>query len=359
MRRLAGLAALMIAVGCNGNNSDTAEPVSPAPVRIGSESVAAVKMDEIRTGPLVSGQLSAEREATVRAQIGGSVVLTAFEEGQPVKQGAVLARIEARDLDEASRSAAIAVSSAENALKLAQSELQRTEALVKGGALAARDLESARNAVANAESQLAAARARASTARAQLADTVVTSPLTGIVSDKAVNTGDVVAPGAALYTIIDPSSMRLEASVPSDQIGGLRPGNPVVFRVRGYNGQTFTGKVERISPAADPATRQVPIFVSLPNTGGRLISGLYAEGRVQTEVRNTLTVPATAVDLTAGSPVVTRVRDGKAEHVSVKIGLHDKQTERIEILSGLSEGDRVLIGPARGVTPGTPVTIEN
>jgi RND family efflux transporter MFP subunit len=351
--------AVLVAAGCNGGSeSDAPAPAGPPAIQIGAESVAAVRTEEIRTGPLISGQLSAEREATVRAEVGGSIVQTAFEEGQPVRKGSVLARIDARDLLDASASAAVAVSSAENALKLAQSELQRTERLVSGGALAERDLENARNAVANAESQLAAARARAASVRAQVADLTVTAPIAGVISDKAVNTGDVVAPGAALYTIIDPSSMRLEASVPSEQIGGLRPGATVQFTVRGYEGQTFTGKIERISPVADPATRQVPIFVSIPNAGGRLIAGLYAEGRVETQVKRSLTVPGTAVDLASGSPVVTRVRDGKAERVTVTTGIRDQETERIEILKGLNEGDVLLTGAARGVTPGTPVTIQ-
>ena len=178
-----------------------------------------------------------------------------------------------------------------------------------------------------------------------------------MISDKAANTGDIVTTGTALYTIIDPSSMRLEASVPSDQIGGLKPGVPVDFTVRGYSGQKFSGRVERISPAADPATRQVPIFVSIPNVSGRLIAGLFAEGRVETDVRRALVIPENAVEAASGSPVVTRVRDGKAERVDVKLGIRDQQAERVEVVSGLVAGDVILIGAARGVTPGTPVAI--
>ncbi len=357
MKRFIWCGALLLATACTGTEAEPQQEAQPPQIQIGRESVAAVKMDEIRTGPLISGQLAPETEATVRAKIGGSVVQTSFDEGQAVGKGAVLVRIEARDLEDATAAAGVAVTSAANALKVAQSELQRTESLVKGGALAQRDLENARNVVANAESQLAAARARGSSARAQLSDTVVRAPIAGVVSDKAVNTGDVVSPGTALYTIIDPTSMRLEASVPSDQIGSLRPGAPVVFTVRGYEGQSFSGRIERISPVADPATRQVSIFVSIPNSGGRLIGGLYAEGRVESQVHRGLTVPANAVDLTAGSPAVTRVRDGKAERVNVTIGLRDPETERIEVLTGLAEGDVLLVGAARGVTPGTPITV--
>jgi membrane fusion protein, multidrug efflux system len=348
--------AAVLAGGC-GSNEAKEQPSAPAPIQVGKESVATVKSEELRTGPIISGQLSAEREATVRAEVGGAVVLTAVDEGETVRNGAVLARIEARDLNDAVVSAKVAVQSAEAALKLAQSEAQRTESLVKGGALAQRDLENALNAVATAQSQLAAARACLSSADAQLADTVVRAPIAGAVSDKAVNTGDIVTPGTALYTIIDPSSMRLEASVPSDAVGALRPGVPVEFTVRGYGEQKFSGRIERISPAADPVTRQVQIFASIPNASGRLIAGLFAEGRVETEVRRGLVVPGTAVDETLGAPAVTRVRDGKAERVEVKLGIRDRDTERVEIVSGLSEGDVLLIGAARTVTAGTPVSI--
>jgi RND family efflux transporter MFP subunit len=151
--------------------------------------------------------------------------------------------------------------------------------------------------------------------------------------------------------------MRLEASVTSDRIGELRVGARVNFEVRGYPGQTFEGRVARISPAADPATRQVPIFVSIPNTGGRLIAGLFAEGRVTVERHRALVLPQAAIDLSGTTPSVTRVRDGKTERVTVQIGLRDVETERVEILSGLNEGDVVLTGPSRGIAPGTPVKL--
>lgn len=343
------------AAACGGH--EAREQPEPAPIQIGSESVAAATRVELRTGPIISGQLSAGREATVRAEVGGSLVQTTREEGEPVRQGEVLARIAARDLSDAVGSAEVAVQSAEAALKLARSEAQRTASLVKGGALAERDLENALNAVAAAESQLAAARARLSSAQAQLGDTVVRAPISGIVSARAANTGDVVAPGTELYAIIDPSSMRLDASVPSEEVGSLTPGLPVEFTVRGYTGQTFSGRIERISPRVDPATRQVPIFVAIPNAGGRLLAGLYAEGRVETDVRRGLVVPGNAIDETGGSPMVTRVRDGRAERVEVTLGIRDRETERVEIVSGLSEGDVVLTGAARSVTPGTAVTV--
>lgn len=348
------LLATLLATAC-GRGQSAAPAAAPAPVQVGPEGVIAVKTEEIQTGPAISGQLAAAKEAAIRAKVGGSLVSLPVEQGDRVKRGQVVARIEARDLTDTAESARVNVRSAENALRLAQSELQRTEMLVKGGALAERDLDNARNAVATAEAQLATARARLATTEQQLADTTVESPLTGVVSVKSANAGDVVQPGTALLTVIDPSSMRLEASVPSERIGEVRIGSEVTFQVRGYPGQTFTGKIVRISPAADPATRQVPIFVSIPNTGGQLIAGLFAEGRVNSKTRQALVLPANAIDDSGPAPTVTRVRDGKAERVTVQLGLRDPETERVEVVSGLNEGDVVLTGGSRGIAPGTPV----
>jgi membrane fusion protein (multidrug efflux system) len=247
--------------------------------------------------------------------------------------------------------------SAEQSSDWATKEAARIDNLVKGGALAARDLEVARNAATAAQAQVDDVKSRLTSARKALEDATVRAPMSGIVSKRWVNAGDVVSPGGELYTIIDPSSMRLEASVPSEQLDAIRVGAPVVFSVRGYRDQTFEGKIERVSPAADAVTRQVPIFVAIPNTTGRLVAGLFAEGRVTREARKALVVPFTAVNENGQKPWVVRVRDGKAERLEVNLGLRDDQTERVEIASGVQEGDVLLLGASQGITPGTPLRV--
>ena len=146
--------------------------------------------------------------------------------------------------------------------------------------------------------------------------------------------------------------------MPSESLALVKVGLPVQFEVRGYPGQNFQGKVERISPAADPVTRQVSIFVTIPNTAGRLVAGLFAEGRVANQSRHGLILPANAVNTDDPKQAwVLRVSNGKAERVSVAIGLRDPQTERVEVTSGVKEGDRVLVGPAMAITPGTPLAL--
>jgi len=184
----------------------------------------------------------------------------------------------------------------------------------------------------------------------------VRAPFSGIVSARPASIGDVVAPGTELFTIIDPSSMRLEASVPSDQVPQLRAGALVRFTIRGIPGE-FTGTIDRINPTADPVTRQVSCFVTLPNTKGQLIAGLFAEGRVDSETHEGLLVPIAAVDETGTRPLVTRVRDGVAERVQVELGIRQLDSEVVEVVSGLAEGDVVILGSARNLEPGTPVRI--
>jgi RND family efflux transporter MFP subunit len=320
------------------------------------ENIVTVGHDTIVVGPTVSGELRPEREATVRAEIGGSVTQVNVREGQPIRRGTVLGRIETRTLDDVKQSAISSVRNAENQLAVATREMERTETLVKAGALAARDLDVAKQNVTSAEAQLADARSRLASADRQLADTVLRAPIDGILASKPVNIGDVVSVGNELFVIIDPSSMRLEASVPSDDLSFLRIGAKVDFTVRGYE-KSFEGRITMIAPQADPVTRQVPIYVSIPNVGGRLVAGLFAEGRVVSQSAEGLVVPINAVNMTAPTPWVLRVANGKAERVDVMLGLRDPRKEQVLVTSGVSNGDTLLRGAAQGIASGTAVEL--
>ena len=99
------------------------------------------------------------------------------------------------------------------------------------------------------------------------------------------------------------------------------------------------------------------MFVSLPNTGGALIAGLFAEGRVETTTREGVIVPLAAVNETGVAPFVTRIRDGVAERVPVTLGARQADTEEVEIVSGVAAGDVLITGSAMSVSPGTPVAV--
>lgn len=362
-RRGASIRGAGIALGialavtaCGGGEAESRE-VEPEAVAIGAGNLAVARSEPISTGPVLTGTLQAERAATVRAEVGGSVVSVSAEEGQRVGAGQLLGRIEDTAVRDALLSAQSGVRAAEAAVRTAQREVERTEQLVRGGALAERDLELARDNLSAARAQLADARARLAAAQKQVESTRVRAPIAGVVSERSVHAGDVIAPGAPLFTVIDPASMQLAASVSSEQLGSLQPGTPVEFQVRGYPGRSFRGTVKRINPAVDAATGQVPILVEIPNAGGALVAGLFAEGQVQAQTRQAVVVPAEAVDETGATPTALRLQGGRVQSVAVRIGLRDRATERLEIVSGVQPGDTLLVGAARSVTPGTRVQV--
>jgi RND family efflux transporter MFP subunit len=351
---------LSIAVACLGLAAGCADPEQPpaeAPVVLSASDVATVRQDSIATGPRISGTLEPAQRAVIRAEAGGSVLEVNVDLGQTVRAGDRLGRIESAGTGDLWRSTQVAVTSAQQDLQNAQREFDRIQRLADAGAVSLRDLEMASSARAAAAARLEGAKAQQSTAGSQLARTTLKSAIDGVVSQRAVNPGDVVAPGSPMFTVIDPSSLRLEGSVPASAAAQLQLGTPVTFRVQGFP-DDFAGTITSISPAVDAASRQIPILVSIPNTSGRLLAGLFADGRVATEQRNGLVVPTAAVDFSETVPVLYRITDGKVERVEVQIGIRDESSELTEIVSGVQAGDTVLVGAAHDVPPGTPVQLQ-
>ena len=339
------------------DNASAAETTKLESITVGPENIAIATSGSIMAGPTISGTLEPEREAVLRAQVQGSVLQTYADQGQAVSAGTVLARIDATGIQDAYNSARAGVVAARNSADIASKDLARNEKLLAAGAVAERDIEQSRRASIAAQAALEDANSRLATEEKQYRSTTVTSPFPGVVSERPVSPGDIVQPGTALFTVVDPSSMRLEASVPAEQLSLIRVGLPVVFTVSGYPGRDFVGHIVRVNPTADPTTRQVRIYVSIPNAGRALVGGLFATGRMSSATKTGLVVPAGAVDQRGTSPSVVRVKGGKAEKVQIQIGLTDKTSETIEVLSGVQAGDTLLLGAAQGITPGTPVKV--
>jgi membrane fusion protein (multidrug efflux system) len=359
-RRTAALFSLatvaVSATACKKTDA-SAVPAKTETMIVGPENVTIVRSEQIRSGPAISGSLMPLRTATIRSELSGSVLQTYAEAGQPVRAGQQLAQLDASVLRDQLLSARSTVTTAQNSVDLARRDVSRNETLEKAGAIAERETERARNTLLNAQTQLSNARAQLTNVQKMVDKASVQSPFTGVVSQRQVSSGDVVTPGSALYTVVDPANMQLEASVPAEQLSQARVGMPVEFRVNGYPNRTFTGRITRVNPTADPTTRQVKILAAIPNAGNTLVGGLFAEGRVSTETKNAPMVSAAAVDERGLRPSVMRLKNGKIEKVEVGIGIRDAAAETVEITSGLAPGDTVLLGAARGISEGTPVKV--
>jgi membrane fusion protein (multidrug efflux system) len=350
------LVVMTTAAACNRDEA-RAEPAASNAVVVGPENIAVVRLQDVSTGPSLSGSLQPEQEATVRAEVPGAVVQTLADVGQRVPRGALLARLDDRAIRDSYLSAQTAVVTAQTNYNVAARELERAQTLANAGAIAERNVELARNTATAASAQLANARALLANAAKQLGYTQIRAPFAGVIAQRQVSAGDVVSPGGALFTVVNPASMRLEASVPANELSLVRVGLPVEFSVTGYPNRRFAGRITRVSPTADPATGQVQIVATIPNAGNTLVGGLFAEGRVASETRTAPVVPATAVDERGIRPFAMRIKNGRVERVDVQVGIRDEASEIMEIRAGLVPGDTVLLGAARGVSPGTPITV--
>jgi membrane fusion protein (multidrug efflux system) len=318
--------------------------------------VATVDSFRLESGPSLSGTLVADRTAQLRPQASGTVLSVRVRTGDRVGAGQVIAVIDTMVLAEQARSARLGLTSAELAAETAERNVARSTQLHAAGAIADRDLEGARNQAAQARAMLEDARARLASANKMRDNAIVRAPFSGTVSELPVSVGDVVQMGGSVVAVVvDPSALELEASVPASYFASLRPGARVEFTVAAHPGRVFNGTVARVNAAVDATTGQLLMYVRVPNADRSLAAGLFAEGRVAIESARGLAIPTTALDARAASPSVKRVRGGKVEVVPVTLGLRDELAERVEVTSGVSRGDTVLVGAAIGTPVGASV----
>jgi RND family efflux transporter MFP subunit len=219
-------------------------------------------------------------------------------------------------------------------------------------------MDSAHSATAQAVSQLEQAKAALVESSKLVAHARIVAPFDGVVSERNINAGDLVSPGSALFTVVDPSSLRLEAAVPADQRAGLREGTPVLFAVTGQP-ERIAGEVERINPVVDPSTGQVRVYVRVPNDSGStaLLGGLYAEGRLTTQQAKAPSVPLDALITETDPPEVLKLNGDQLQRAPVKTGIVDPIAEQVQILQGIEPGAQVVTGDVRDLPPGTRVRI--
>ena len=326
-------------------------------MKIGANDYAVARRETITTGPTLSGNLAAETTANVRAEVGGPLVDVLADEGERVTKGMLLARIGLGAISGQQSSQAVAISSLRGSVNIAERELARQQSLYRAGIAAKAAVDTARAQVDAARAQLAQAQAQSATTAEASRDTTVESPISGVVTKRWVSQGDVVQIGTTLFTIIDPQAMQLEAAISADNLQDIRVGTPIEFKVQGFDGRVFGGSIARVSPEADPTTRQIKVFAEIPNGSGTLASGLFAEGRLQNQSRVTVVVPSAAIDHRMTTPAVTRVRNNAVEHFNVTLGVVDDQNDRVEIRQGVDPGDILLVGSAQQLTPGSRVEL--
>ncbi|MEX2179526.1 MAG: efflux RND transporter periplasmic adaptor subunit, partial [Gemmatimonadaceae bacterium] len=313
-------------------------PQGPTPVE-----VAQVTRGSLAREATVAGVLSPIRRVGVNAQLGGALLSVRVEEGSQVREGQILAEVDARELS-------AQVRSAEASLALAKSTAERSETLFKDRIVTAAEYERDHAAHASAQATLDALRLRLSYAR-------VRAPTSGVITDKRAEAGDVISPQARLFTIADISTLVVLVQVSELDITGLSVGQPASITIDAFGPARFAGSIRRIFPAADSVTRMVPVEVALSGSSARQLKpGYLARVTVQLGERpNVLLTPVSSVVGSRDARAVFVMRAGKVERVPVRIGQTSGNV--VEVLEGVNFGDSVVVVGAENLRDGAEVRI--
>lgn len=331
----------------------TASPV----VELASTDLGVAETREVRRELPLTGQLRPIHQAFLRAKVAGEVLEMRVKEGETVKSGQVLARIDPVEyqarLDERVASLAAAKATWENN----ERTRRNNEELLRKNFISQQAYD---NALANttvAEAQVRAAEANVALARKSLDDALVRAPWAGLVAERLAQVGDRAAIDAKLINLVDLSRMELEAPVPAADIPSVEVGQEVAFRVDGFGTRAFGGRIARIAPQSASGSRSIMVYVDIPNADGTLKGGMFAKGALTLTRREAVTaVPIAALREERGETVVYLVEGGRLARAPVRVGTRNEDEAWAEV-SGVTPGTRVIRGNLGALAVGADVRV--
>jgi len=352
---LAGAVALRIASKAGAAPAGTGAPYV---LEFTASDLASVQAKSLARWLPVSGTLEPVRQATVKAKVSGEVRQITVREGEAVKAGQLLARIDTSDLDARLIERQGQLESAKAQVAMAEKTLQTNQKLLKQNFISQNAFDSAESNLNVTRGSVMSAQAQVRLAQNALKDAVASSPLSGIVAKRHVQPGEKVGFDTPLVTVVDLKDLELQALVPAMEIPELKLGMTVDLTVDGFGERKFTGRIERISPSTVPGTRAIHIFVGIPNAKDELRGGMFATGRIALgESGATKTLPATAVRTDAGQPYVWLIDNGKLLRRSVTVGRRDEEAGLVELKSELPAGAQVLATRFDNLKEGAPAVV--
>jgi len=307
----------------------------------------------------VSGTLQPVRQAVVKAKVAGDIAGLTVREGEFVRAGQRIARVESADLQSRLVDRLGAVESARAQLALAEKTRTMNVRLLNDRFISQNAFDSTESSYDVARGSVKSAEAQVQLARNALADAEVVAPLAGVVAKRHVQTGEKVAIEAPIVTIVDLKDLEVQALVPAIDVPELRPGMPVELAVDGFGERRFTGRVDRINPSTEPGTRAIIVYVSLPNPDAALRGGMFATGRIELAASAPApTLPLAAVRAEAGQSYVWTIDGGKLAKRIVTTGRRDETNGRIEIRTALPARTPVLAARFDNLKDGAPALVK-
>ncbi len=349
--RLLALASLVVATAaCGSENSEAATPAGGRGGRGGPGGPQIVPIDfavaELGTAARsvsATGTIEPIRAVGINSQLSGALTSVHVEEGSAVQAGAVLARLDSREVE-------AQLASAEASLELARRTAQRSEQLREQQIVTAAEYD-------RDQAALTAALATRDQLKARVGFATIRAPIAGVITEKLVERGDVVGTQTPLFTIADRSTLVVRVQISELDVTALNTGDPVEVLVDAHPDRTFRGRIRRVFPSANPESRLVPVEVALTGGDARILTmGFLARTRFQLAPReNVLMIPATALIETAGQPAVYLLRGTTVTRRTVERG--EAYQGRVEVRNGIEVGDSVVVAGQNNLRDGAAVRV--
>jgi len=336
------LTASMALSGCGDDaNGKSREGKTDEPVAIPVEVRAPLRAEmlAVYTG---TAALEADREASVVAKVSGEVRALMIEEGQPVRAGQLLARLDGDQLR-------LERDRAQATLAKLEHDYQRNIELHEKGLVAPGAFE-------NLKYEVEAQRAAFELARLQLSYTEIRAPIDGVLSERMIKVGNTIKPNDVLFRVTDLEPLLLYVHIPERELGRLKPGQPASIQVDAVPGETFAGSVARLSPVVDPQTATFKATIEVVDPTARLKPGMFARlGIVYERREQALQIPRTAIVDNEDGPTVFVVEADKAQQRPIRIGLANAGF--VEVTAGLKGTEQVVVVGQSGLKSGNAVRV--
>lgn len=345
------LVVCLLAAGC-GKHTD-ADDEGASVTAVPDVTVVKVQRAMIAEDLTVSGNLAAlpNRDAKISAQVPGRIAEILVNEGDSVAAGQILARIDNTPLLDQQRQAEAAVAQAKANVENAQLATQRSEDLLRRGIAARKEAEDARTQLAVNLAAMRQAEAAFAAAHTQASRATVRSPFSGTVVHRFLGTGEQVEGTGAqpIVEIANIDTLELLGSVPAAKLSQLKVGQRFTFETTSVPGKNFTGNVLAVLPAVDPSTNTGTVRIRVENSGHELKLGMFVTVHLPLRQNGArLVVPKGAVyPDESGEPHVYKVTGDEAQSVAIELGVQTK--DQVEIMSGINEGDFVILQGGYGL----------
>jgi RND family efflux transporter MFP subunit len=337
-----------------------ANPAAPQTIEfLPSDLWTAQAVPLARSLPL-TGTLRAFDQTTVKTRVAGDLVQLQVREGEKVRKGQTLARIDATEYEWRVKREEASLAAAQAQVDMATKTRAYNSQLLAKGFISQNAFDNAQSGLDSAAGTRDAAAAALELARKSLADTLVTAPMAGTVAERFAQPGEKLPVDGKIVSLVDLASLELEVPIPADDIAQVTIGQRAEFGPEGSPARR-SGKVVRISPATTGGSRSVLVFVAVDQPDATLRVGMFAQGRLLLDNSEpTLAVPATALRDEAGASVVLAITDGRISKVTVTPGRRastDGGPDLVEIRSGLTAGTQVVRQFDARLTPGASATV--